>query len=212
MLDSTDAEEAKPVGAKGAKTRNSPTDQEVYFKRPRAKPFIDMKFVEFAELYRWTLRGKDEKEPVQNDAEEVHSAQLHDGRRIFLHKRSSRAVRRIDVLQPRAGESFYFRELLVRFSAVSAKDLQRMSALMLGTGELSFKKGVKELGARALQPYLRVNDQITSLKFEEGDLGDAGLRILVDACENNGSLTSLACMKDNGITGKIVDQHPYYTI
>ena len=79
--------------------------------------------------------------------------------------------------------------------------------LLLGSGEVPFKKGVKELGARALQPYLRVNDQITSLKFEEGDLGDAGLRILVDACTSNASLASLACMNDDGITGKVVVLH-----
>ena len=60
-----------------------------------------------------------------------------------------------------------------------------MSALMLGNGELSFKTGVKELGARALQPYLRVNNQITSLKFEVGDLSTAGLRILVETCANS---------------------------
>ena len=74
---------------------------------------------------------------------------------------------------------------------VSAGELKKMSELLLGTGEVSFKKGVRELGARALQPYLRVNDQVISLKFEEGDLGDAGLRILVDGCANNETLTSL---------------------
>ena len=63
---------------------------------------------------------------------------------------------------------------------VSAGELQRMSVLLLGSGEGSFKKGGKELGARALEPYLCANHQLTSLKFEEGDLGDAGLRILVD--------------------------------